>query len=495
MPDNPTTLPSFTVRRKWGIAFTVFLYTAAMLAVVVMLNYLGGRHFLRFSVSANGDQSLSPRTLHLLNSITNQVKIILYYNKRDPESLYPSVAALAQEYKLAGRHISVQTVDYVRDFATAQSIKSAYKLARLVDKDLVIFDCNGRVKQIEAGALADPGVEQDFNEKGEREFRKLHKDFKGEMLFNSALLSVTNPKRLMACFLVGDGEHPPESADENSGYMKFATLLEQNNIEWRGLSLTGTNQIPLDCNLLVIAGPEEPIPQPELDQIGQYLNEGGRLFALFNNFQRGRKIGLEKILADWGVEVGNNEVVDMSNTTSGGKDLLTSIFGDHAMLNPLRNSRLQLVLPRSVRKNQAKQNADAPKVDELVYTSETGEVNEADGTPRPRGHIPLIAAVEKGNVKGVLTQRGLTRIIVAGDSYFLNNHMIVSGANEDFAECAINWLLDQTGLMQGLGPRPVTEYRISMTRPQAQSVQWLLLAGMPGVILLLGGLVWLRRRY
>jgi ABC-type uncharacterized transport system involved in gliding motility auxiliary subunit len=212
-------------------------------------------------------------------------------------------------------------------------------------------------------------------------------------------------------------------------------------------------------------------------------------------FYPDRKIGLKKILANWGVDVGNNVVVDPQNTTSQGQDLVASQFGDHPMLNPLLRSRLQMVLPCSVSKNQGKQNADAPKVDELVFTSENGLTKETDGSVKPTGSIPVIAAVEKGNVKGVLTQRGLTRIIVAGDSLFLNNHMIVSVANEDFADCAINWLLDQTGLMQGVGPRPVTEYRISMTRSQAQSVRWLLLAGMPGVILLLGGLVWLRRRY
>src|SRR5260370_18505988 len=198
MPDKTTTAPSFTVRRKWSIAFTVFLYTAAMLAMVVMLNYLGGRHFLRFSLSDHGNNRLSPRTLHLLNSLTNQVKIILYYDKR--ESLYRSVAALADEYKLAGRNITVQTVDYVRDFATAQTVKATYKLARLADKDLVIFDCNGRVKQIEAAALADYAMEQVPNEK-EREFRKAAKAFKGEWLFNAALLNVPNPTRLLPCFL------------------------------------------------------------------------------------------------------------------------------------------------------------------------------------------------------------------------------------------------------------------------------------------------------
>jgi LPXTG-motif cell wall-anchored protein len=33
-----------------------------------------------------------------------------------------------------------------------------------------------------------------------------------------------------------------------------------------------------------------------------------------------------------------------------------------------------------------------------------------------------------------------------------------------------------------------------MTRGQQQTVQWLFLAALPGAVLALGGLVWLRRR-
>jgi LPXTG-motif cell wall-anchored protein len=33
-----------------------------------------------------------------------------------------------------------------------------------------------------------------------------------------------------------------------------------------------------------------------------------------------------------------------------------------------------------------------------------------------------------------------------------------------------------------------------MTRAQLHQAQWVLLAGLPGSVLLLGGLVWLRRR-
>jgi len=67
-------------------------------------------------------------------------------------------------------------------------------------------------------------------------------------------------------------------------------------------------------------------------------------------------------------------------------------------------------------------------------------------------------------------------------------------ANRDFVGYAVNWLLDRTQLLEELGPRPITEYRLVMTKSQLQTAQWILLAGMPGAVLLFGGLVWLRRR-
>jgi hypothetical protein len=94
----------------------------------------------------------------------------------------------------------------------------------------------------------------------------------------------------------------------------------------------------------------------------------------------------------------------------------------------------------------------------------------------------------------VATERGTMRMIVVGDSFFLGNTAIELYANRDFAELAINWLLDRSELLEGVGPRPVEEFRINLTKAQLQSFQWILLGAMPGTILALGGLVWLRRR-
>ena len=103
-------------------------------------------------------------------------------------------------------------------------------------------------------------------------------------------------------------------------------------------------------------------------------------------------------------------------------------------------------------------------------------------------------AVEKGAIPGVAADRGSTRIVAVGDSYFLANANIDFDSNRDFANLAVNWLLDRSQLLE-IGPRPIREYRISMTQSQMTTARWVLLAGMPGSVLLFGLLVWWRRRH
>jgi len=86
------------------------------------------------------------------------------------------------------------------------------------------------------------------------------------------------------------------------------------------------------------------------------------------------------------------------------------------------------------------------------------------------------------------------RLVVVGDSFFLNNRMIDSAANRDFAVLAINWLLDRTELMTGLGPRAIKEFRLNITQSHMAGLRWILLLGMPGSALLVGLAVWARRR-
>lgn len=489
MASEPSTPPSFSPGRRWGTGFSVVLGVFAALAIVVLVNFISQNYFHhRAFVSRQTRIQLSPQTLGLLKSITNDVRVTLYYDKDD--GMFTTISALLTEYHLANARITIETVDYNRNPTGAQQIKLRYNLTEATDKDLVIFDSGGRVKKIPGAALTEYTMEPVANER-EREFRKKPLAFRGEQMFSSLLLAVNSAEPLRAFYLLGHGEHQTENAEDPTGFAKFITLALQNYIRVDGLTLLGTNTVPANCHLLIIAAPTAIIPAPELAKIRRYLDEGGRALVLLNYLSVDKATGLEPLLEKWGVSVSRRIVADTSATING-QDVVVSQFSRHPVTNPLLGSRLHLLLPRSVSEIvETNSAADAPKVSELAFTSTNAVLVGITNGPTA---FPLAVAVEKGAVKAVATERGTTRLVVVGDSFFLDNQMIESAANRDFASHAINWLTDRTQLMEGLGPRPVKEFRLMMTRTQFNTAVWLLLGGLPGAVLLIGGFVWLRRR-
>ena len=481
--------PSFSPGRRWKIGFDVLVRTGLVLAVVVMATYIGAKFYGRFYLSSQAQQ-LSTRTLSMLHSITNRVTVTVYYDKED--DWYPMIKALLDEYHSANQDIIINPVDYVRDAGEAEKIKDLYKFNSPTEKNLVIFDDNGRVKIVSGNELSQSVTEQVPSEhKGKLEFEKRPTAFLGEMVFTSSLLAVENPKPLKAYFLQGDGE-PSLSDTGDQGYLKFGAILNENNITNVPLELLGENPVPDDCSLLIIAGPRGTFAQTELQKIDQYLSQGGRLFMLYNYFSLKEPTGLDAIFARWGVAVLDDVVQEPKNTTSG-QDVIINTFNNHPVVNPLTGLALQLILPRPIGVVDLQNPpADAPKVDALVMSSPQSTLMNDSAAP-PRSY-PLMVAVEQKAVPGVASTRGTTRMVVVGDSFFLGNRQIESAANRDFAGYAVNWLLDRTILLNGIGPRPVTEFRLTMTETQQRNIRWLLLGALPGAILLFGGIVWFVRR-
>lgn len=483
--------PSFSPARRFGIGLNLLFRTLLVVVVLGMVVHLSNRYFHRVYLSTHTRVELSPRTVNFVKTITNRVKVTLYFDRE--QELYSTITALLAEYRAINPRVSVTTVDYQRDPAEAAKVKAAYKLANAAgkdDKDLVVFDCEDRVKVLNAKALQDVTIEEVPNPK-EREFRRKPVAFRGEMMFTAMLLTVTQPKPMKAMFLTGHGEHRFDDGDAVAGYQKFGLVFEQNYITNSTISLLGTNPIPDDCNLLVIAGPTQPLAEPELAKIQNYLDEGGRLLVMFNPLERSHQTGLERLLVRYDLMVGDGAVVDPDQTEKG-KDIVISAYTKHPLVNPLLGSGLQMILPRPLQKIESQSaNADAPKVETVAFSSPQARLAGEPGKP---AQYAVAAVIEKGAVPGVATVRGATRILVLGDSTMFVNTMIEKWSNRDFAGYAASWLLARTQLLDGLGPKPVTEYRITMTREQLRASRWLLLGGVPGVALALGGLVWLRRR-
>lgn len=495
---NP--LHTFSRGRKWNIALQVVAAVAAFMAIVVMVNYLSARHFKRFHWSDRGSMALTPRTLALLQSMTNQVEVTVFF---DSEAvLLAPVNQVLEEYLAASPNLSVRKVSIDRNPAAAQAVRSRYNLPPEMDDNLVIFDHAGRKRVISERMLTDRDYEQVPNA-DQIELITRHRTFKGELMFTSAIADVIAPRDYKAYFLTGHNEHDP-SGTEAQGYASFADLLGLNNLRFDVLSLGASGDIPDDCDLLIIAGPQQKFHPAELDRIEQYLNQGGRLLAMFSigpALLTGT--GLERLLAQWGVQVGANLVEDADNAQQGqAVAFLTSRFGQHPIASALGDTRLQVLSTRTIAARREAAGLGGASVTELVYTGTNAVVytqfpdGQAIRTGRdPVGEFPLAVAVEKGGLPGVTTLRGgVTRIVVTGDAFMFGNQLLDYMGNRDFANQIINWLLDRSELMAGIGPRPMKDYQLALTPAQLRGVRLVLIAGLPLGALFVGFLVWLRRR-
>lgn len=496
-----TALSSFSRGRRWSIALQVGLGVLAFAAIVVMVNYLSARHFKRFHWSDRSSTQLSPRTLALLQSMTNLVEVTVFF---DGESdLFAPVNQLLEEYLSASPNLTVRKVDPIWKPAAAQSVRSRFNLPAETDANLVIFHHGDRTRVITEPMLVDKDYAQEIVD-GQWSFRPRNHAFKGELMFTSAIADVIAPRQFKAYFLAGHGEHAPAGSEAQMGYAGFADLLTLNNVRHDVLDLGSSGEIPHDCDLLIIAGPQEGFPPAQLDRIEQYLNQGGRLFVLFNIGPVLAPTGLEKLLEPWGVIVGRNLVEDAEQGFEGRPEAFTtSRYGQHPIVAPLGNVRLQVLSPRTIAAATAPNAALAGvTASELVFTSTNAVVytHFPDGRPTrtgrdPVGSVPLAVAVERGGLPGVSSQQGgVTRIIVTGDSYMFGNLLLDYLGNRDFANQCLNWLLDRSELMAGIGPRPMKEYQLALTPAQLRGVRWVLIAGLPAGALLVGFMVWLRRR-
>lgn len=482
--SDPQQLASFSPTVRRVISRRVILAALTAMVCVVLANLLALRNPAQIVLTQSADYSLSPLTKNVLGALTNDVRAVVLFDRQ--ADLFEPVKNLLTEYERMSPRLKLELIDLARNPARAEEVQQELKMPVNSPENRVIFAANNSAKAISESELSI----LDFSEFiSTREARRTH--FAGEQLFTSAIVAVTEGRQTKVGFITGHGEHKASDTGGQWGYSKFANILQQKGLLLQQIPLAGTNSIPADCRMLIIAGPRTPYSGGELAKLREFVDIGGSLFTLFNFYSLQRPTGLEKFLADYDFEIGINQVSDSKNEQSGqGGLLLVDDLGSHPITKPILGSRLQMLLPRSVGLPEA-ENDESPTVSILAHSSDAGQavgqIQGNKGSIEMEGKIPLIAAKLHAN-----DGQPPARIVVAGDSLFLGNSAVEAGANRDFASLTINWLLEREHLL-AIAPRTVTEYRINLSRAEMTSISWLLLLVLPGGTLGLG-LLWWRRQ-
>jgi hypothetical protein len=503
--------------RAWGtrqrVATGLNVSVSVMCAflALLMLNYLSGRFFyLRADRSTRRFYSLSEKTRSMMSALRGDISVVVLVRAANDEKkdTLRDIMSLLDEYEqvsrgVEGLRLKARRIDPDRDLSMTEAVQQKYGLT---SADVVVFVSGDRTKVVPLRQI----VEYDFKPTmgGMTAVRRA---FRGEEMFSSAILSVTQEDVPVACFVRGHGEHEVTDFAKHEGYSDVSKRIRQDNIEVRSISLLEEKGIPADCDLLIIGGPKKSFHESEALAIGNYLQRNGSLFLLID---AGRTSGLESLLREWGVHLPAAKVVEKTLVLVGGDDGFVALpqtgeelcirrWGRHRITERLEEGSAVFYLPRPILPSPltsvgSARTTDRPRLAVLAESTEDGWAETDFGQTPPeydpgldiRGPVPVAIAAERGPTGSDMELRS-ARIVVAGDSDFVVNGR-TAGGNEDFFMGALNWLLERESLI-GVGPKLYDRIPLRMDDRQALWAFLVLVVIVPGTVFLVGLSVWLMR--
>jgi gliding motility-associatede transport system auxiliary component len=442
-----------------------------VLGILVAINYIGKKQNKRWDLTANKQFALADQSRNVLAKLDAPLQVQVFAKEQD----FPTFQDKLKEYTYASNKISAEYID-------PDKKPNVAKQAGIQAYNTLVFNYKGRSERVTSDS------EQDIT---------------------NGIIKVVSGQQRKLYFTQGHGEKDTAGTDRDS-YTGISQALGRENYAVDKVVLAQQGAVPDDATVLIIAGPRADFFPAEIDALKKYLDKAGKVFLMLDPPDKTDSAQLTNLIGlahDWGVDVGNNVVVDVSGATNEPSIAVAATYPEHAIT---QNFATLTIYPIARSIDPAMGASHTPTA--IVQTSReswaesdlgslTGgagvALNEDKGDKR--GPISLAAAVSApveaaaGAATNADQQKPETRVVVFGDSDFASNAYAGVPGNQNLFANAISWLAQQEGLI-AVRPTQADDRRVSMT-PREQTLATLTsIFILPGVVFLAGVYPWWRRR-
>jgi hypothetical protein len=283
----------------------------------------------------------------------------------------------------------------------------------------------------------------------------------------------------------------------------LANFLKINEgVEFRRLPLSDYKVIPVDCDLLMIMAPEQPFQEHELDTLRDYLERGGSLLV---TIRPKVKTGLETLLEDYGVKIGQNIVCDPEQFVPPYITNLRIVDFNGASVVNRGMANTPFVLPQTCTVDPVSKKDNNYTITALAMAGpksweEKGDIG-VGAPPKPDadervGGMRVIVTVEK-TVSRKDARRKAAKIDVWGSSLpftnqLLQNPYVFQTTQGQYVVNHFRWLLERELL--DIQPTKVVIQPLTMSAQALDHLYWVVVVGFPAFGVCLGLLAWFVRR-
>lgn len=455
-----------------------------VLGIIIAVNWISTRQSKRWDLTSNQQYSLSDQTRKVLGDLKEPVHVRVI----DESSGFARFRDVLSEYEYGSKQFVVEYIDLIKQPTAAQRYQ-------VTQPGTIVLEYGGRTEKVTST---------------------------DEQQLTNALIKVISGRQPKIYFVHGHGERDTAASDRE-GYGAIAQQLRTANFGVEKIALAQDPNVPADADMVIAAGPDADYLPGEIEALRAYLRRGGHVLLLLDPPGTPDAKPLTNLIAfarEWGIDVGNNIVVDVSGVgqafRAGPEVPIALSYPGHPITDRFDQMTAYSVA-RSVKPVDGGSNGrtaqsfveTSPKswaesdVRGLMATGQVQPNPEAGDLPGPVSLGSAVAAAAEapaappapaeGAAKPEDAPKPEARLVVLGDSDFATNGLLGFQGNRDFFLNVANWLALQENLI-AIRPKAPDDRRITLTADQQTRIKWISLFIIPGLMFAAGVRTWWRRR-
>ena len=453
---------------------------AIFIVIVVVINMIVGAipsKYSQLDVSSSKLYTIGDETKKVLKALDKDVTI---YQIAQSGSEDDTISNLLKRYEDESKHIKVE----VKDPVVNPKFASEYTTDDLAANSLIVV-CGDRNKVISYNDMYSTSV--DYNT-----WQQTTTGFDGEGQITSAIGYVISEDLPIMYTLSGHGEKDLDSS--------FKEDIQKANIDIKELNLLTEGKVPDDADCLMIVSPTSDISEDEKTEILDYLEAGGKAM-IFSDYTQDDLPNFDAVLANYGVERAEGIVFEGDSQHYGMQMpyyLVPTVNSTDAS-SETASAGSYVLVPYAQGIQKTDDVRDTVTIDSILTTSDqaysktnmqSSQIEKEDGDVD--GPFDLGVAITE-----TLDDDKETQIVYYSTANLMESQVnqMVSGGNEKLLLESLSWMTstDESSSVS-ISSKSLQSASLTVTDYDAAFWKICTIGLIPGVFLVAGFLIWLRRR-
>lgn len=480
-------------KRRWTISrnmISTSVFSTGMIAIVVALTVVVNliasalpETYTQIDATSQKLYSITKDTEKYLDTLKDDVTLYVMVNKNSKDD---NVDRTLQKYASASKHVKVKYVDP----NVSPTFASKYTDSDVTSNSIIVV-CGDRSKVIDYNSdIYEYSYDSSYN------YSVTGYDCEGQV--TAAIQYVTSESTTNVYELTGH--------DESTLSGDFSEVFQKRFMNVGSLSLLTVDAIPEDCQAIFITAPQSDLSEDDLSKLSQYLGNGGKIYLSIDYSKWNDLTNFKKLLSDNSIETTESLLAETDRSYYYQSPLYLLPNVENTEVSSSVAGMTQVFVPYSVGLTYTGE--DDSNVTSFMTTSDTTIAKAAANIAAVQSQADAanIASVQDGDTQGqyslgmMVTNENGGELCVLGSAMMCTDsaNQIVSGHNATLFNGIVNALVttddenSDNAVVIAAKDYTVSNLTVSANAMLVYGILWGIF--MPIVLIIIGIIVWARRR-